>query len=177
MKRIIITVATTIALIIIAGVIYIYSGAYNISQVRSHSAVGRWIRETTKQHSIRKRIRNIKVPPMNDTTMLTVGFMHYNEMCVSCHGAPGIDPDELAEGLYPKPPKFYQSNDMPDTTEAFWIIKNGIEMTAMPAFGPTHSDDKIWAITDFLLNKMNKMSPQEYKQWQEDKNKDDSSEQ
>ncbi|MEP7231601.1 MAG: cytochrome c [Ginsengibacter sp.] len=48
---------------------------------------------------------------------------------------------------------------MPDTTEAFWIIKNGIKMTSMPAFGPTHSDQKIWAITDFLLNKMNKMSP------------------
>lgn len=58
-----------------------------------------------------------------------------------------------------------ESNDMPDTTEAFWIIKNGIKYTGMPAFGPTHSNQKIWAITDFLLNKLNKMSPQEYQQW------------
>ncbi len=61
--------------------------------------------------------------------------------------------------------KFHKSEDMPDTTEAFWIIKNGIKMTSMPAFGPTHSDQKIWAITDFLLNKMNKMSLIEYLEW------------
>jgi mono/diheme cytochrome c family protein len=35
----------------------------------------------------------------------------------------------------------------------------------MPAYGPTHNDQKIWAITDFLLNKMNKMSPEEYQEW------------
>ncbi|MDQ2862189.1 MAG: cytochrome c [Bacteroidota bacterium] len=35
----------------------------------------------------------------------------------------------------------------------------------MPAFGPTHSDEKIWAITDFLLNKLSRMSPEEYQVW------------
>jgi mono/diheme cytochrome c family protein len=35
----------------------------------------------------------------------------------------------------------------------------------MPAFGPTHTDQEIWAITDFMLNKMNKMSPDDYSAW------------
>lgn len=56
---------------------------------------------------------------------------------------------------------------MPQPAEAFWIIKNGIKYTVMPAFGPTHDDEKIWAIFDFLLNKMNKMSPKDYKEWQQ----------
>jgi mono/diheme cytochrome c family protein len=105
---------------------------------------------------------------MNDSAMLVEGFSHYNEMCSTCHGGPGVSPDELAKGLYPRPPKFYKSDDMPDTAEAFWIIKNGIKFTSMPAFGPTHSDQKIWAITDFLLNKMNKMSPEEYQEWKKE---------
>lgn len=102
---------------------------------------------------------------MNDTVNFVQGFIHYNEMCVSCHGAPGLNPEELARGLYPTPPKFYKSNDMPDPDEAFWIIKNGIKMSGMPAYGPTHDDQKILAITDFLLNKMDKMSPEEYRIW------------
>jgi mono/diheme cytochrome c family protein len=35
----------------------------------------------------------------------------------------------------------------------------------MPAFAPTHTDNNIWAITAFMLNKMNKMSPSEYQEW------------
>ena len=31
-----------------------------------------------------------------------------------------------------------------------WIVKNGIKLTGMPAFGPTHSDDEIWAVIRFL---------------------------
>lgn len=165
MKKIILTVIITIAILIGIFVIYIYSGVYNVSQLVPHNGITKWVVTTTMHRSINARDKKIKVPPMNDTAMLTEGFSHYNEMCSTCHGGPGIEPDELAKGLYPKPPKFYKSNDLPDTTEAFWIIKNGIKYTAMPAFGPTHSDQKIWAITDFLLNKLNKMSPEEYQQW------------
>lgn len=167
MKKVILSVIITIVVLIGIFIIFIYSGSYNVSQLVHHSPVTQWAINTTVEHSIDSRDKDIKAPPMNDTTMLQEGFSHYNEMCVTCHGGPGIEPDDLAKGLYPEPPKFYKSDDMPDTTEAFWIIKNGIKYTSMPAFGPTHSDQKIWAITDFLLNKLNKMTPQEYQQWKE----------
>lgn len=167
MKKILLTIFITLVVLIGAFVIFIYSGAYNVSQLSPHNSITQWAINTTKNHSIDSRIKEIKVPPLMDTTLLQEGFSHYNEMCVTCHGGPGLEPGELAKGLYPEPPKFYQSKDMPDTTEAFWIIKNGIKYTSMPAFGPTHSDQKIWAITDFLLNKLNKMSPEEYQQWKE----------
>jgi mono/diheme cytochrome c family protein len=94
-----------------------------------------------------------------------MGFAHYNEMCVVCHGAPGIEPSEMTKGLYPIPPTFYKSEDLPDPDEAFWIIKYGIKFTSMPAFAPTHDDNAIWAITAFLLKKMNSMSPADYQEW------------
>lgn len=165
MKKVILTVIITLGLIFTGFIAYIYSGSYDFSQLTPHNKITKWMIRTTKHHSISKRLKDIKVPPLNDTAMIVQGFLHYNEMCVICHGAPGIDPEELARGLYPKPPKFYKSNDMPDPDESFWIIKNGIKMTGMPAFGPTHTDQKIWAITGFLLNKMNKMSPEEYQSW------------
>ena len=166
MKKAILTVIITLGVIIIAFLIYIYSGAYNVRQSKGNS-LSEWALNIAKNQSISKRIKEIKVPPMNDSAMFVIGFKHYNEMCSTCHGGPGMSPDELSKGLFPAPPKFYKSEDMPQPAEAFWIIKNGIKFTAMPAFGPTHDDEKIWAITDFLLNKMNKMSPEEYKEWQQ----------
>ncbi len=165
MKKVIITVIITLGFLGAGITLYMYSGTYDISQLKHHNAVTKWMIRTTTHYSIEKRLKEIQVPPLNDTAMIVQGFVHYNEMCVMCHGAPGINPEEMVQGLYPDPPLFYKSNDMPDPNEAFWIIKNGIKMTSMPAFGPTHPDQKIWAITGFLLNKMNKMSPEEYQIW------------
>ena len=163
MKKVICTFAGTVVIFALAFIAYIYSGSYNISQLSHHNKLTLWIIAKTTHHSINKRLKDIVVPSLSDSSMIATGLVHYNEMCVICHGAPGIDPGEIVEGLYPRPPKFYKSNDMPDPDEAFWIIKYGIKLTSMPAFAPTHTDDKIWAITAFLLNKMNIMPPEEYK--------------
>ena len=34
--------------------------------------------------------------------------------------------------------------------ELFWILQNGIRMTGMPAFGPTHKDEELWKMVAFL---------------------------
>ena len=62
---------------------------------------------------------------------------------------------------------FYQNLltvPVPACKNVFWIIKNGIKMTGMPAFASTHDDKAIWAITAFMLNKMNSLSPEEYRE-------------
>ena len=165
MKKIILTVIITLLVIFAASIIYIYSGAFNVSQLAPHHSFVDWELSTAKDKSISKRSKDLQVPSMNDSAMFVMGFEHYNEMCSTCHGGPGVNPDELSKGLYPSPPEFYKSKDLPTMVEAFWVIKNGIKYTAMPAFGPTHDDEKVWAITDFLINKMNKMSPEEYQEW------------
>jgi mono/diheme cytochrome c family protein len=35
----------------------------------------------------------------------------------------------------------------------------------MPAFAPTHTDEQIWAITAFMIKKLNSLSPEEYQAW------------
>jgi hypothetical protein len=34
--------------------------------------------------------------------------------------------------------------------ELYWIIKHGIKMTGMPAFGPTHEEEKLWSVMAFV---------------------------
>jgi mono/diheme cytochrome c family protein len=165
MKKVIIALVVALVLLSAAFLAYIWSGKYDVSQLTRHSASVQWVIDKTLSHSIKQRLKEIVIPPLNDSLMIIEGFAHYNAMCVMCHGAPGIDPYEMTKGLYPEPPLFYKSKDLPGPAVAFWITKYGIKLTSMPAFTPTHNDEIIWKITSFLTNKLNKMSPEEYSDW------------
>lgn len=164
MKKVFLTIVLTLVVLIAAALIYIYSGLFEVSQLSHHNKVTQWIVNKTMERSIVKRIKQVQPVSFEDTTMIATGLSHYSAMCVVCHGGPGVEPSELAKGLYPEPPVLYKSQ-LPDAAGLFWIIKYGIRMTGMPAFAPTHSDAEIWAITAFMLKKMNTMSPAEYQEW------------
>ncbi len=140
-----------ILLIAAAGLIFLYSGAYNISAMVPHNRFTLWVINTMTDNSEEHYSKDIKVPDnLNDSSLVNIGFVHYREMCQGCHGAPGIERDEIGRGLYPHPPNLAHSAEEMPSSELFWIIKNGIKMTGMPAFEKTHSDDKIWAIVAFM---------------------------
>ena len=82
MKKILLTVIITLVVLVVAITAYIYSGNYDVSQMTYHNRIAKWMIRTTKHYSIKKRLKNIQVPPLNDTAMIVQGFMHYNEMCV-----------------------------------------------------------------------------------------------
>jgi cytochrome c len=166
MKRIIITIIATLSVIALTFFIYIKSGAYDVSQVTPHNNFTKWVIRTTKNNSIDKRMESVIVPSnLGDSSVIIEGFRHYRSMCSMCHGAPGLRPEEMVLGLYPEPPLIYKHKKQEDPKEFFWIIKNGIKMTSMPAYGPTHADERIWAITAFVTGKLNKMTPEEYAEW------------
>ena len=169
MKTIILSVLATLLVLAAGFLIFIYSGSYDVAQTSPHNKLTMWVINKTTGHSIESRAKAIKVPDnVKDTSMIIEGFKHYNGMCKGCHGAPGIEQFGMVKGLYPSPPEMYKyPDDAPGLAEAFWIIKNGIKMTSMPAYSPTHDDDKIWAMAAFVSQKLATMSPEEYKSWQE----------
>ena len=149
MKIMLGVVITLITLLIIA-LIFIYSGWYNVSAMNKESGIMRWVLSTTSDNSVESRSKDISVPNLDDLTMIKEGFEHYDEMCESCHGAPGKNQTELSKGLNPPAPYLVNYAKHMDPKIAFWVTKNGIKMTGMPAWGKTHSDEKIWAIVAFM---------------------------
>src|SRR3546814_6589340 len=93
---------------------------------------------------------------------VSVGAGLYGEMCAGCHLGPGVEPSEMSQGLYPQAPVLAEHHDL-TPAQQFWIIKHGIKMTAMPAWGKTHPDPLIWDMVAFV-RKLPGMSPTEYKQ-------------
>ncbi|MCU0344422.1 MAG: cytochrome c [Ignavibacterium sp.] len=160
--KILLSVGLTLIALLVLSLIFIYSGWYNVSANEQENGIMKWVLATTKNNSIEARIENISIPDLNDSLMIKEGFEHYDEMCVSCHGAPGEEVTELSKGLNPSAPFLTELEKEIDTRELFWVIKNGIKMTGMPAWGKTHSDEKIWAIVAFMKT-LPDMTAEDYK--------------
>ena len=146
-----------------AGFVVMYSGIFNIAATDPHTPLVQYVLSTTMDNSVRHHAKGIAVPPLDNPDMIMEGFRHYREMCVMCHLAPGVKATEIHKGLLPEPPELYKTADEWKPNELFWIVKNGVKMTGMPAWGPTHSDQKIWAIVAFL-EKLPHMNAAQYKE-------------
>lgn len=167
MKKTILIILSTLIVLILVFFIYISSGAYDISQLSPHNGLTKAIIRKTTHSSINKRMGENTVPAnFKDTAQLIAGFKIYGEMCLDCHGSASVKQEGFTEGLYPKPPKLFKKNEEDAAQEFFWIIKNGIKMTSMPAYKPILTDDKIWAVTAFVTQKIGKMSAEEYNLWE-----------
>ena len=102
-------------------------------------------------------------PAAASPDVLRTGLAHYRGMCVTCHGAPGVDPSEIGMGLNPPAPDLTVTKVQSRTDgELFWLVSHGIRMTGMPAFGPTHEDEEIWKIVAFLKH-LPEIGPEEQK--------------
>lgn len=143
-------VFTTIFVIIVFGVIIIYSGWYNVSASNKPTGLERWLFGTTSDNSVEKHAGGIIVPDLKSPDKIKEGFAYYNEKCEGCHSAPGKQESNLAQGLNPKAPDLSKSALELSPAELFWVTKNGVKMTGMPAWGVTHSDDKIWSMVAFI---------------------------
>jgi mono/diheme cytochrome c family protein len=100
------------------------------------------------------------VPALDDAKLIETGARHYAEMCSDCHLAPGKSESEIRAGLYPQPPDLTRHLHA-SPAEAFWVIKHGIKMSGMPAWGKTHDDSSIWGLVAFL-QKLPELTPAQY---------------
>ena len=145
---------------LIGATSFIYFGAFNIAADDRHTKPIYWLLETLRDRSIAMRASDIKVPPLDDPTMISAGGADYNEMCTGCHLQPGVEQSELASAMYPQPPSLARvKREHP--AETFWIIKHGIKMSGMPAWGATHDDKRMWAIVAFL-QQLPRLTPVQY---------------
>src|SRR3954454_18994001 len=139
-----------IALLILAALAVSYSGVVNVAATESDNSVSAWFLSNTMERSVRQQASGIAAPRQASEEEVREGFRFYTEACVYCHGAPGKDPTDIGKGLNPEPPYLPDVVARWSAAELFWIAKNGIRMTGMPAFGPSHKDEEIWNVVAFV---------------------------
>jgi mono/diheme cytochrome c family protein len=155
-------VAATLAVLAIGAVLFIESGIYDIGADDHHTKVVLAMIEQLRDQSIELRARKVDVRYVVDPARVAAGAQRYAALCVGCHLAPGVTKSDLRPGLYPHPPNLAQE-EMQPAQRAFWIVKHGIKMSAMPAWGKTLDDAAIWDVVAFI-RKMPAMTPETYQE-------------
>ncbi len=136
---------------VVAALALVWTGVPNVGAGWRDPPPLRGLLHTAYEQSVARRAGDVVVPPaVDDPGQAIAGARAFDEMCAICHTPPGREPTVQSAGLNPPPPKFADLAERRTPAQAFWVIQNGVRMTAMPAFGPTHADVQLWQLVAFL---------------------------
>ena len=154
--------AATLAVFALGATVFVGSGVYDIGADDHHTKLTLSLIESLRDRSIDVRSRSLELRYVDAPERISAGARRYASLCAGCHLAPGEAKSLVRIGLYPHPPNLAQE-EVSDGRRAFWIVKHGIKMSAMPAWGKTLDDAGIWDILSFI-RKMPDMSADQYRQ-------------
>ncbi|MBR0965539.1 cytochrome c [Bradyrhizobium diazoefficiens] len=163
-KRWLILAAAILVGVMAAGLglsaLVVFGGAFDVAADNPHSEPVYWFLQKTRQYSIAARATDAAPTDLGDAKRISSGAGQYAEMCSSRHLAPGMKRTEISRGRYPRAPELRRGSGL-TPAEEFWVVKHGIKMTGMPAWGVTHDDDLIWDVVAFL-RKLPELTVEQY---------------
>jgi mono/diheme cytochrome c family protein len=138
-------------LVVMAGLVVVWGGVPNVAAGWRDPPPLQWLLHTAYERSVARRVGDVVVPTAaGDPGQALAGARAFDEMCAICHTPPGQEPTEQSVGLNPAPPRLTELTRRRTPAQAYWVMKNGVRMTAMPAFGPTHTDAELWQLVAFV---------------------------
>ena len=140
--------------------------AHGISARDQPTAVEAFIARRLQHLAIPRAQREAKNPLPPSPEVLADGRAHFADHCAICHGNDGRGQTEIGQNLYPKAPdmRLPETQSLSDG-ELFYIIKNGIRLTGMPAWGEPGSEEDAenWELVHFIRH-LRDLSPAELKE-------------
>jgi len=149
--RFLVGVLFGVLLVVVGAAAVVVTGSFNTAATEQPSRLEKRIAGFALDRSVAKRATHRKNPHATTPDVLREGLEEYRENCLVCHGAPGVDAGAIGSGLNPAPPDLtVPSVQARSDGELFWLTAQGIRLTGMPAFAPTHSEDELWKVVAFL---------------------------
>ena len=75
----------------------------------------------------------------------------FGAQCGICHGVDGRTPSEIGRTMYPRTPDLTSAEEQRwSDSELFWIVRNGIRLSGMPAFGEHLSTKEVWDLVHYV---------------------------
>jgi mono/diheme cytochrome c family protein len=144
-----------------AAIAATYTGFYNVAATEQHLAPTYSILQIALRESIERHSRGIEVPPLGDAALIRRGLALHETHCVQCHGAPGVAPAPFALGLTPLPTNLSHAARVRTPAELYWVVRNGVKMTGMPAWLFRLDERDLWAVVAFM-QQLPLMAPEDY---------------
>jgi mono/diheme cytochrome c family protein len=159
-KAVMIWAALSLAIFVVAAIacVVVWSGGFG---VRQHPpALESSLAMSALDSSIPSRYSKMKSPLTSVDMKDAAG--HYEEHCSSCHGDDGSGKAKFHGTMDPVPTdlRSQDTQEMSDG-ELYWVIKNGVRWSGMPAFGaPGDNDAHAWKIVAFVRH-LPSLTPEE----------------
>jgi mono/diheme cytochrome c family protein len=140
--------------VVAAGLLALIVGAPLTLAHRNNLPLERWYGDVAVDLAARSGAASVPAAPaslVNDRRAVQAGMYAFTGSCAVCHNANGDGKGAFGQGTYP-PATDLTSHDAKEKSDAslFWIIKNGLSFTGMPAFGHQYSDQDIWSLVAYI---------------------------
>ena len=153
-KPVLAVVAATLAVLILVsaavGGLMVSGGLYSVAATEQHFQPTFTLLQTAMRQSVRLRARGIEAPDLNDDAVVRRGAACFRDNCVQCHGAPGIAQDNIGKSMQPLPGPLVDARRHWQPRELYWITRQGIRMSGMPAWKHRLSEGELWSVVAFL---------------------------
>src|SRR6266568_5073050 len=143
-----------LGVVVLVAAIVAATSLFTLSALPEPGRTETFLASRAKHYLVRRSSREgIATMPVNRQANTKEGERLFGTECGACHGNSGHNPTDAGRGMYPRAADLTspESQSYSDQ-EVFWIIKNGIRLSGMPAFGKVESDEHIWDLVFYVRN-------------------------
>ncbi len=125
---------------------------FNLSALPEPGGTETLIANRAKHFLVRRASRASVAPaPADRRASIEEGDNLFGTECSECHGNTGRKPTDAGRWMYPRAADLGSADvQQYSDRELVWIVKNGIRLSGMPAFGRVESDEHIWDLVHFV---------------------------
>ena len=155
--------AVIAAIVLIVAIPLLIMIQHGVSARSEPTAMEAMMARSLRHLAVPRAMRDVRNPIPLTAEALNAGREHFADHCAGCHANDGSGNTEIGKNLYPKAPDMRNAETQKLTDgELFAIIKNGIRLTGMPAWGDPGSRDDAdtWKLVHFVRH-IPKMTPAE----------------
>lgn len=126
---------------------------FNLSALPEPGAAETYFATKAKHALVRHAAASAAIPagPADVKAAAEEGDKYFGVDCSMCHGATGRKPTDNGRWMYPRAIDLGSTDTQSySDRELFWIVKNGIRLSGMPAFGKMETDEHIWELVEYI---------------------------
>lgn len=126
---------------------------FNLSALPEPGRAETYFATKAKHALVRHAAASAAIPagPADVKAAAEEGDKYFGVDCSMCHGATGRKPTDNGRWMYPRAIDLGSTDTQSySDRELFWIVKNGIRLSGMPAFGKMETDEHIWDLVKYI---------------------------